>query len=111
MSEECGFCVIYRFKLRAGAEDLFRQGWIRITEAIRDSRGGLGSRLHVTDDGWWLAYAQWPDRQTWERSGEMESADPEAGKMMADSIEERLPPVLMEPQIDLALLVTAIKWR
>ena len=72
-----------------------------MTAAIRDSRGGLGSRLHLADDGWWLAYAQWPDRLTWENSRKMESADPEAGKMMADSIEERLPPVLMEPQIDL----------
>ncbi|MCJ7556024.1 MAG: antibiotic biosynthesis monooxygenase [Gammaproteobacteria bacterium] len=101
MSKECGFCVIYRFKIRPGAEDMFRQGWIRMTEAIRDGRGGLGSRLHLSDDGWWLAYAQWPDRQTWERSGEMEAADPAAARMMAESVEERLPPILLEATMDL----------
>lgn len=27
--------------------------------------GALGSRLHQVDDGSWLAYAQWPDRERW----------------------------------------------
>jgi quinol monooxygenase YgiN len=96
-----GFCVVYRFKIRPGSEERFRQGWTRMTEAIREQRSGLGSRLHLSGDGWWVAYAQWPDRQTWERSQQMEAADVDAQQMMADAIEERMPPILLEPKVDL----------
>lgn len=72
-----------------------------MTAEIRDRRGGLGSRLHLADDGCWVAYAQWPDRATWERSQATNTVDAEAARMMADSIEERLPPILMETSIDL----------
>jgi quinol monooxygenase YgiN len=101
MSKNIGFCVVYRFKVRRGSEDAFRQGWIRMTEAIRANRAGLGSRLHLAEDGWWVAYAQWPDREAWERSQTMEVADADAAQMMTDSLEERMPPILMEPKIDL----------
>jgi quinol monooxygenase YgiN len=101
MSNHVGFCVIYRFKVRDGAENAFRQGWTRITEEIRRDHSGLGSRLHRADDGLWVAYAQWPDRNAWEQSQAMKTDDKEAAKLMAASIEERLPPILMEPAIDL----------
>lgn len=72
-----------------------------MTMAIRAHRGGLGSRLHLAEDGWWVAYAQWPDRETWERSQAMDSADAEAARMMSESVEQKLPPILMEAEIDL----------
>jgi len=96
-----GFCVVYRFRVRPGAEDNFCRGWTRLTKAIRDRRGGLGSRLHRTDDGLWLAYAQWPDRDTWERARRLETADPDAAQIMGETVEESLPPILLEPEIDL----------
>lgn len=96
-----GFCVIYRFRVRSGAEDTFCRGWSQLTEAIRDRRGGLGSRLHRADDGLWLAYAQWPNRETWERARQQETADPDAAQAMGESVEESLPPILLEPEIDL----------
>ncbi len=96
-----GFCVIYRFRVRPGAEDTFRHGWAQLTKAIRDRRGGLGSRLHRTDEGLWLAYAQWPNRDAWERARQLETADPDAARTMGESIEESLPPILLEPEIDL----------
>jgi hypothetical protein len=65
MEKKVGFCVIYRFRVGPGSERSFKQGWSRMTEAIRERGGGLGSR------------------------------------MMADSIEERLPPILMEAKSDL----------
>ena len=101
MNEIVGFSVIYRFKLHPGKEAAFKEGWTRLTKAIRDKRGGLGSRLHLSDDGTWVAYAQWPDRRAWERAQKQESADAEAAQLMADSVEERLPPILLEPIIDL----------
>ena len=101
MNESVGFSVIYRFKVCPEKEETFRNGWSRMTEAIRDTRGGLGSRLHLAADGIWVAYAQWADKSAWERSREMEPADIEAAQMMAESIEESLPPMLLEPIIDL----------
>jgi quinol monooxygenase YgiN len=101
MSKRVGFCVLYRFKIRPGAEDSFRRGWARMTGEIRDTRGGLGSRLHLADDGWWFAYAQWPDRAAWDRSQTMAALDTDAEQLMRESVEERLPPILLEPNIDL----------
>jgi quinol monooxygenase YgiN len=102
MPKSINFCVIYTFKVRSGMEDSFMEGWSRLTEAIRETRGGLGSRLHKSDNGWWVAYAQWPDRQTWESSQTVfESPDIEASNLMTEAIEDRVPPILLEPIIDL----------
>ena len=102
MTGAARFCVIYRFRLRDGMESRFKECWSRVTEAIRDTRGGLGSRLHKASDGTWAAYAQWPDRETWARSQQMDAIDDaEAIEMMASAIAERLPPILLETQVDL----------
>jgi len=102
MPKTINFCVIYTFKVRPGKEESFIEGWSSLTEAIRETRGGMGSRLHKSDNGWWVAYAQWPDRQTWESSQTVyESPDIEASNLMTEAIEDRVPPILLEPIIDL----------
>ena len=62
------FAVIYRWKLLPGLEDQFEEGWRAGTEAIASEFGGWGSRLHRGEDGIAVAYAQWPDRATWEKA-------------------------------------------
>lgn len=102
MTKSVNFCVIYKFKVRPGMEESFIKGWSHLTEAIRETRGGMGSRLHKSDNGWWVAYAQWPDRQTWESAQTAyESPDTEASNLMTEAIEDRVPPILLEPIIDL----------
>ncbi|MCK2183798.1 antibiotic biosynthesis monooxygenase family protein [Halomonas getboli] len=102
MTEQAGFYVLYRFKVVPGKEEAFKDGWCRMTEAIREQRGGLGSRLHYSEDGWWVAYAKWPSRQAWEASRRLaESPDSEAAALMAQSLQERLPPIPLAPEIDL----------
>lgn len=100
-AEQVGFAVIYRWRLRAGMEEQFQTAWAKLTEAIRDERGGLGSRLHRADDGSWVAYAQWPDRETWERSQASESAAAVASAMMAAAVENSTAPVALDPVADL----------
>jgi heme-degrading monooxygenase HmoA len=95
------FCVIYRWRLKPGTEDAFVQAWRRLTRAIRERRGGLGSRLHRGGDGLWVAYAQWPDRAAWEAASLRDSADPEAAAIMADAVAERLEPIAVEAVADL----------
>jgi hypothetical protein len=62
------FAVVYRWKLIPGREAEFEEGWRAGTEAIAKEFGGWGSRLHRGEDGMVLAYAQWPDRATWEKA-------------------------------------------
>ena len=59
------FVVLYRWRIKPGQEEQFRAAWARATEKITARYGALGSRLHQVDDGSWLAYAQWPDRERW----------------------------------------------
>jgi heme-degrading monooxygenase HmoA len=101
---EVGFAVIYRMKVRAGMERQFVEGWTRLTHAIRERRGGLGSRLHRAGDGVWVAYAQWPSREAWEQASAQESADPDASALMREAVESAEPPILLEPKVDLLML-------
>lgn len=95
------FNVIYRWRLKEGAEERFQRAWSGMTTRLRNDRGALGSRLHLADDGTWVAYAQWPDRVAWERSGEQGSADPALSAEMEDAIAERFDPILMNTVSDL----------
>jgi len=96
-----GFAVIYRWRLAPGTEAAFCDAWAEVTLAIGRDRGGLGSRLHRGDDGIWLAYAQWPDRASWEAARALPPAESAASAAMDACIVERLPPILLEPVADL----------
>ena len=95
------FCVIYRWRLKPGRDDEFVAAWERLTRAIRDYRGGLGSRLHRAEDGRWVAYAQWPDRAAWESARDRAPPDPDAATAMAEAVAERDEPLLLEAVADL----------
>ena len=64
MQPRATFCVIYRFRVDPARHDAFIDAWSRLTLAIREQFGGLGSRLHRDAEGHWVAYAQWPNRAT-----------------------------------------------
>lgn len=61
------FCVIYQWRVKKDKADRFRELWRKGTEAVYREQGSFGSRLHQSDDGSWIAYAQWPDRERWEK--------------------------------------------
>jgi heme-degrading monooxygenase HmoA len=79
------FCVIYQFVVKAGCEQEFVQAWQVRTAEIRREHGGLGSRLHKTGSGSWLAYAQWPSREMWKDAGKVSSVS-EASVKMKDAV-------------------------
>jgi quinol monooxygenase YgiN len=84
------FTVIYQWKLKPGLEKNFREGWRRVTEATHQHYGSLGSRLHKAEDGTWVAYAQWPNKELWENFMQSNLVLDEVGsKMMKESILER----------------------
>lgn len=60
------FTIIYYFKVKEGQENLFIESWKGLTELIYEYEGSLGSRLHKAESNLFIAYAQWPNRETWE---------------------------------------------
>ncbi len=60
------YAIIYRFDVRQGQEAQFETSWQLVTHAFMKHAGGLGSRLHKNETGSYIAYAQWPDKISWE---------------------------------------------
>lgn len=83
------FAVIYRWRVIPGLEAQFEEGWRAGTERIAAEFGGWGSRLHRTEDGAFIAYAQWPDKAAWENAMQtrMHHSDDEARQKYRDAIE------------------------
>ncbi len=64
------FSVIYTFEVKPGSENDFVKAWSALTQLFKEHAGSGGSRLHKAATGNYVAYAQWPDRQTWEQAAE-----------------------------------------
>lgn len=67
------YCACYRFALldAPDAEARFMTAWSGITEFFKANAGALGSRLHKGSDGAFYAYAQWPDKDTYDAAGQV----------------------------------------
>ncbi|MCZ6498885.1 MAG: antibiotic biosynthesis monooxygenase [Gammaproteobacteria bacterium] len=101
MSDKADFYVVYRWRLKTGMEQQFIDAWAKMTDLIRAQRGGLGSRLHHRDDGWWVAYAAWPSRNQWMRSRDLGPADATLARLMKDAIAEQQPAEELLPVRDM----------
>ena len=95
------FSVIYKWKLKEGHEETFREGWRKITELFYQEYNSKGSRLHKSNDGFYIAYAQWPDRETWAKDKDISDQYDIYFKMMTDSVEQGFEPVLLDVIDDL----------
>ena len=63
------FTVIYSFEVIPNKEDDFKTGWKGLTELIYQYENSYGSRLHKLNNHSYIAYAAWPDKETWKNSG------------------------------------------
>ena len=104
MSTGPGFAVLYRWRLHPGAEVAFVEGWSRLSDLLLARRGSLGSRLHRGSDGLWYSYAQWPSAAARDAAFAGEPLDPEASRLMRESIAEALPELVLEPVVDFMVL-------
>jgi heme-degrading monooxygenase HmoA len=95
------FVALYRWKVKEGHEKKFREGWRQRTEEIYQLAGSLGSRLHQAEDGTWVAYAQWPDRETYDAAQSVPVIDAAARRMFRESIAESYPDIYMNVTDDL----------
>ena len=83
--------ALYEFKIKSGKNAQFEKNWALFTDAIYRCRGSKGSRLHTTKTkDTYIAYAQWPDEDTYFGDGEHPYTEAEliARQKMQDSIDE-----------------------
>lgn len=78
------FAIIYQAYVDENLEPKFQQLWHQIATYFTQYRGALGSCLHKTENGTWLAYSRWPDKETrdasWPSENDPASDLPEAIK-------------------------------
>jgi hypothetical protein len=104
MTEKTLFAVLYQGYVKQGRELEYRTAWHKIASYFIEKRGALGSSLHRTDEGLWVAYPCWPDRATrdasWPGEDAPSSALPheirQAIITLKDCIERQLPEICME---------------
>ncbi len=58
------FAVIYQGYLKPGRENEYQEAWSKVAQYFIKYRGAIGSCLHRTSDGLWVAYSRWPDKKT-----------------------------------------------
>ncbi|APX98863.1 antibiotic biosynthesis monooxygenase [Lacinutrix venerupis] len=63
------YIVLYSFDIKPNQEDNFLKAWKALTKLIVKHEGGLGSRLHLEKPLKYIAYAQWPDKETFTNAG------------------------------------------
>ena len=98
------FVAVYGWRVHPGKEEQFRAAWRRGTELIAQKYGGLGSRLHRAEDGRFIAVAEWPDRETWQKPFDEKMAydEPETRAVFVDAVADAGDPLhLMEVTDDL----------
>ena len=63
------YIVLYSFVIKPKKEENFLIAWKALTALIIKHEGGLGSRLHLEKPLNYIAYAQWPDKETFTNAG------------------------------------------
>ncbi len=86
------FCVIYHFKVKKGQEIAFQEAWHAVTEDMVQNYKSLGARLHSAEDGSCVAYAQWPDKDSWQ-SGHV-IIEAESRQMHVENLLDEIPTVI-----------------
>ena len=101
MEREIGFAVIYTFEVIEGQQEQFIEAWTRLTELIREHRGGLGSRLHRDEQGRFVAYAEWPSREVFAADTPLPDEADEVIASMRASMSARDEPWFLASERDL----------
>ncbi|MBS0585657.1 MAG: antibiotic biosynthesis monooxygenase [Verrucomicrobia bacterium] len=88
------FAVIYRGYVKKGQEEAYKQAWNTVASYFIEKRGAIGSSLHRTEDGMWVAYSRWPDKKTrdasWQGTNNPSTALPDAIQKAILTLKEAL---------------------
>lgn len=80
--------VIIKFKIKPSQEKVFVDNWKQLTKFIYKYENSLGSRLHKEDDLNFIAYAQWPDKETLHSDSKLPKEALEIRQRMRDACEK-----------------------
>ncbi len=69
------FCVLYKFTVKPGCNDQFRQHWLAVMKHLYQHDGSLSSRLHRANNGEYIGYAQWTSREPWQSQRDRSDAE------------------------------------
>ena len=69
------YIVMFEFVVKPGKTEAFLAAWPKVTQGIYLFKGSLGSRLHKSDEGKWIAYAQWPSKQVYEQAASISMSE------------------------------------
>lgn len=58
------FAVIYRGFIHPQSDAVYRTAWKTIADHFVQHCGAIGSTLHLSTEGEYIAYSRWPDRET-----------------------------------------------
>ena len=94
------FIAVYTWKIIPGKEIEFQNCWEKGTKIFRDEHKALGSRLHRSEDGTWMAYAQWPSREVYFSMRELSPEHAYYLARMRDCIEKSEPTIFYEVMAD-----------
>lgn len=84
------FVAVYSWQVKPDKEAQFREAWCTGTRAIARIYGCLGSRLHRTREGQFIAIAEWPDEASWQRGMDARMAydDPPTRARFLDALQD-----------------------
>lgn len=100
------FIVMFEFVVKPGYEAQFLSAWPKTTQGIFLFKGSLGSRLHRDKDGTFIAYAQWPDEDTYRQASKIDmSAEYERQRqLMRESLNIESTKTLYEMEVEIDYL-------
>ncbi|MFC3285893.1 antibiotic biosynthesis monooxygenase family protein [Litchfieldella rifensis] len=96
--------IILEFDVIPGKEEAFREAWEETTKYIHTNFGSLGSRLHRAEDGKFIAYAQWPDHETYEKEHDWSEEGIKCRERMRSTLKSEQVIVLHKLDVDTDLL-------
>ncbi|MCW8090493.1 antibiotic biosynthesis monooxygenase family protein [Alteromonas sp. ASW11-130] len=100
------FVVMFEFVVKAGCEEQFLSAWPKTTQGIFLFKGSLGSRLHRDKNGSFIAYAQWPDEETYRHASEIEMSTEyeKQRQLMRESLNLESTKTLYEMEVEIDYL-------
>ena len=100
------FIVMYEFVVKDGFKEQFLASWASTTQGIYLFKGSLGSRLHRDKNGAFIAYAQWPNEETYRKAASIEMSEEYEiqHKLMRDSLNLESTRIIHEMEVEIDYL-------
>ena len=90
------FAIIYKWKVTQGKEKEFERLWRESTLIIMKEYNSLGSSLHKTTDGYYMAYARWPKLTMWNKMMKEYDSTEEINDFWEKYVREVQDPIILQ---------------